>query len=76
MIISVICFGQLLESLRINAVLNVRAIDAEKDDLAPALNRELGIWAGWNILKFYLWRSGSRNLTLLSRSCNTWCDYS
>jgi hypothetical protein len=46
MVISVICFGQLLKSLRINAVLDVRTIDAEKDDLAPALNRELGIWTG------------------------------
>jgi hypothetical protein len=62
----VICFGQFFESLRINAVLDVRAIDAKKDDPPAALDRELGIWTGWNILNFYFRRCGSRNLTFLS----------
>ena len=42
----VICLGQFFESLRINAVLDVRTIDAKKSDLPAALDRELGVWAG------------------------------
>jgi hypothetical protein len=65
-VILVICFGKFFEGLRINAVLDVRTIDAKKDDLPAALDRELGIWIGWNILKLYLRRCGSWNLTFLS----------
>jgi len=67
----VICFGQFFESLWINAVLDVRTIDAKKDDLPTALDRELAIWTGKNILKFYLSRCGSRNLTCLSCPWNS-----
>jgi hypothetical protein len=58
-----ICFGQLFEGYRINSVLDVRPIDAEKDDPPAALNRELRIWTGWNILKFCHLRGGSPTLT-------------
>ena len=42
----VIGFGQFFKSLTINAVLDVRTIDAKKDDLPAPLDRELGIWTG------------------------------
>jgi hypothetical protein len=45
-VILVICFGQFFESLRINAILDVRTIDAKKDNLPAALDRDLGIWTG------------------------------
>ena len=37
MVVLVVCFGQFFESLRINAVLDVRTIDAKNDDLPAAL---------------------------------------
>jgi hypothetical protein len=69
-------FGQFFESLRINAVLDVRSINSDENDLPSALDRELGIWTDWNILKFYLRGCGSRNLTFLSCPWHTGCDYS
>ena len=64
MVISVICFGQFFESLRINAVLDVRTIDAKKDDLPATLYGQLCCGTERYVLKRYgwsaspLWRGG------------------
>src|ERR1700678_1568720 len=51
----IICFGQLFESLRINAVLGVRTIYAKKDDLPAMLYGQLCSGTERYVLKHYGW---------------------
>jgi hypothetical protein len=48
-VILVICFGQFFESLRINAVLDVRTIDAKKDDLPTGVDSPPKAAAAFNM---------------------------
>jgi hypothetical protein len=67
-VILVIGFGQFFVGLRVNAILNVGTVDSDENNLSAALDSDLGMWIGWNVLKFYRRRCGSRNRTFLSCS--------
>lgn len=48
MIILVVGFSESLKGLRVDAILDIRSIHSDENDLPPALDRELGIWTGIN----------------------------